>query len=127
MSVALLVAVAGCSGSALIGPDNQLQVANDTDNFAFQVSNLSGVTQTLTYTWSNTGTQASIDLSNAVAGGSGTLTVSDADGTEVYSVALSGSGSGSSSVGAGGDWTIVVELSNVSGTLNFRVQKLGQA
>ena len=127
MSITLLVAVAGCSDSTLIGPDNQLQVANNADNFAFQVSSLSGVTQTLTYTWPNTGTQASIDLSNAVMGGIGTLTVSDADGTEVYSVTLSGSGSGSSSVGTGGDWTIVVELSSVSGTLNFPVQKLGPA
>jgi hypothetical protein len=50
-------AVAGaCGDSNPIGPSNQPEIANNRDNLQFQASNLRGTTQTLNYTWENTGT-----------------------------------------------------------------------
>jgi len=47
----------GCGDAAnLIGPANQLEVTNQADTFQWQVTALDNVTQTVTYTWSMTGT-----------------------------------------------------------------------
>jgi len=114
----------GCtSGGSVVGPTNQPQVSNNTDTFQWQVSNLSGVTQTLTYPWSNTGVVANVNQSSALAGGSAILTVADAAGTQVYSGSLASNGTFQSSSGTAGNWTVTVTLSNATGTLNFRLQK----
>ena len=67
---ALTLVVFACGGDNVIGPDNQLEVTNAADNFQYQVSNLDNVTETMQYTWQNTGTQATIDISQAITGGS---------------------------------------------------------
>lgn len=114
----------GCSSSGnVVGPNNQPQVTNSTDTFQWQVSNLSGVTQTLTYHWSNTGTVANVNQSAALSGGSATLTIADAAGTQVYAGSLASNGTFQSSSGTAGSWTVTVALSNATGTLNFRLQK----
>jgi len=117
-----LGALAACGGGNVIGPDNQLQVGNAADNFQWQASNLSDVTQTLSYTWTNTGTLAHVDNSSSITGGTATLTIKDAASTQVYSGSLA-SPSTDTSAGTAGSWTIEVKLSGVTGTLNFRVQK----
>ncbi len=67
---------------------------------------------------------ASINHSSAVTAGTATLTIKDAAGTQVYLGALASSGTVMTSPsGVSGNWTIIVTLTNVSGTLNFRVQK----
>lgn len=124
----LLLAVAliagGCtSGGNVLGPNNQPQVSNNTDTFQWQASNLSGVTQTLTYHWSNTGVAANVNQSTALSGGSAILTVADAAGTQVYSASLAANGTFQTSSGTTGSWTVTVALSNATGTLNFRLQK----
>ena len=81
------------------------------------------VTQTLDYTWHNTGTTADVNQSGVITGGSGTLRILDADGTQVYSRSLTETGTFATSAGTSGDWSIEVTLSSASGTLNFRVQK----
>ena len=94
------------------------------DNFQFQTTGVTNVTQTLQYTWSNSGQLASINHSSAVTAGTATLTIKDAANTQVYSGALVSSGTVMTNPsGAAGNWTIIVTLTNVSGTLNFRVQK----
>ncbi|MCG6986746.1 MAG: hypothetical protein LJF06_00960 [Gemmatimonadetes bacterium] len=112
----------GCGGN-VVGPSNQPEVGNNTDTFQWQVSNLSGVTQTFTYQWSNTGVAANINQASALTGGSATLTIADAAGTQVYSGSLSNNGTFQSSSGTAGSWTVTVVLSNATGTLNFRLQK----
>jgi len=119
----MILGVAACDGGNLIGPDNQLEVTNATDDFQWQVSNLNNVTQTLTYTWQNTGTSANVNQSTSPSGGSATLTISDADGAQVYSRSLSETGTFQTDTGSAGAWTIVVDLSGADGTFNFRVQK----
>ncbi len=119
----LAVAIAACDGGNVIGPDNQPEITNATDNFQWQVSNLDNVTQTLTYNWQNTGTSANVNQATSPSGGSATLIVRDADGAQLYSRSLSETGTFQTDSGTAGAWTIVVELSGASGTFNFRVQK----
>jgi len=119
---ALLVMACGNSGN-LIGPGNQLEVANNPDNFEFQVSTLDNVTQTLSYSWTITGPDATVDIAGAVTAGTATVTITDTQGVEVFSGSLDGSSNPSTSSGTAGSWTIAVTLDGVGGTVNFRVQK----
>ena len=118
----LSLSVVACSDN-VVGPENEPEVANATDTFQWQVSGLKSVSQTFTYTWKNTGTLADVDQSAAVSGGTAVLTVRDADGSQVYSRSLTEGGSAQTATGVAGDWTLVVKLSDLTGTLNFRVQK----
>ncbi|MDH3497072.1 MAG: hypothetical protein OER21_09925 [Gemmatimonadota bacterium] len=118
-----MLSVAACDSGSVIGPDNQLQVTNATDNFQLQASALDNVSQTLTYTWQNTGTSANINQSGTLTAGSATLTIEDDAGTQVYSRSLGETGTFQTTAGTAGVWTIRVVLSGMSGTLNFRAQK----
>ncbi|GMV06272.1 MAG: hypothetical protein AMXMBFR53_25480 [Gemmatimonadota bacterium] len=114
----------GCtSGSNVLGPDNQVEVNNTTDTFQWQASNVSDVTQTLTYTWANTGSSANVNQSSALSGGSATLSVADGAGVQVYSGSLGDNGTFHSSSGAPGSWKVTVVLTDATGTFNFRLQK----
>jgi hypothetical protein len=113
--------ILACNGANLIGPENQLEVSNDADRFEWQVSMLENVTQTLTYTWTNSGTSATIDQSSSIASGTATLTITSASDNEVYSGSLAQDGTYQTSIGTSGEWTITVTLIGVDGTLNFRV------
>jgi hypothetical protein len=119
----LLLLLTACSTDNLLGPDNQLEVTNNTDTFQAQASNMVDITQTLDYTWQNTGTTADINQSGAITSGSGTLRILDADGTQVYSRSLTETGTFATTTGTSGAWSIEVDLSSASGALNFRVQK----
>jgi hypothetical protein len=118
-----LLAAAACSSDNAIGPENQPEVANATDNFQLQATGLENVTQTFTYAWQNTGTAANVDQSGVLSGGTATLTIWDGGGAQVYSRSLDETGSFSTDQGSTGSWTIEVALSAMSGTLNFRAQK----
>jgi hypothetical protein len=119
-----VAAISGCGGGGnALAPQFQPQVANLPDNFQFQTSGITNITQTLQYTWSDSGLLASINHSSTVTAGTATLTIKDAAGTQVYSGALVSTGTVVSSSGVTGNWTMIVTLTNVSGTLNFRVQK----
>jgi hypothetical protein len=113
----------GCGdSSAGIGPENQLEVTNAVDQFQFQLTALDDVSDRRGYDWENTGTQATIDISEAVTGGSATLTILDAAGTVMYQADVS-DGNGTTAVGVSGVWRIEIVLSGTTGTFNFRVQK----
>lgn len=114
---------AACGDGNMLGPDNQIQVGNVPDNFQLQASNIVDVSQTLTYTWQNSGTGANVNKSGSVTAGSAMLTLLDDAGTQVYQGSLAETGTFQTTAGVAGDWTIRVELSGMSGTLNFRVQK----
>ena len=125
-AIVLLLALvaASCGGDTNpIGPENQPEVANLQDNFQFQASNLTGTTQTLTYTWANTGTSANVNQSGTVSSGTATLTIRTPAGAQAYSRSLSETGTFATGTGAPGNWQNEVRLVNVTGTLNFRVQK----
>lgn len=122
----LLLLLAGCGGSnSALNPQFQPQVANLPDNFQFQATAVTGVTQSLHYAWQNTGTAASINQASTVTAGTATLTISDATNKVVYTGNLASNGTFTSAAGVGpGTWSIDVALNNYSGTLNFRVQKM---
>lgn len=122
LGVALFVGGCAADGN-LIGPENQLEVSNTPDSFEWQVSALSAVTQTLTYTWANGGTTANVNQSSSLGSGSADLRITDADGMEVYSRSLASNGTFQTGTGTAGDWTVTVALSKANGTLNFRLQK----
>lgn len=82
------LALGGCDSGNVLGPDNQLQVTNNPDDFAIQATALDNISETLSYTWQMTGTMANVDQSGSVASGSGTLTILDDAGTEVYTRSL---------------------------------------
>lgn len=99
------------------------QITNATDNFQLQATEVTDVGTVLQYTWENTGTQASVDHSTTTAGGNAVVSIRDASGATVYDQGLAPSLNEDTASGSTGNWTIVVTLSEYSGTLNFRVQK----
>ena len=125
-AVGLVVIVVGglaaCSDNSVSPID--AEVTNATDNFQFQATAVTGVTVTQSYSWSNTGTRATINHSTTTTAGSVQLTVRDAAGNVVYGKALVPSLNEPTAVGTAGTWTVVLTMTNYSGTVNFRVQKL---
>ena len=99
------------------------EITNATDNFELQATDVVDANGTLDYSWTNTGTVATIDHSTTTTDGSATLIVYDADGTVVYDAALSPSNNATTGSGTSGTWTIRLVLVNYDGTLNFRAQK----
>lgn len=123
LSAALLLTV-GCGDSAnLIGPENQLEVTNAIDQFQFQLTALDDVTDIRRYDWQNTGTQATIDVSQAITGGSAILVIRDADGVVLYEADIAEDSDSTTPAGVPGTWRIEVVLTDTTGTFNFRVQK----
>lgn len=116
------IAFAGCSDANVIGPTNQLEVANNPGTFEWQVSALDQVTQTLTYSWSNTGTEADVNQASSIGDGEASVRITDASGAEVYSRSLSQNGTFPTLTGTTGTWRITVTLDGATGTLNFRVE-----
>ena len=122
LAIFRLVVLLGCGGGKL-GPQFQPEISNIPDNFQFQATGVTNVTQTLQYTWQNTGTIANVNQACSITGGAATLTIKDNGGTQVYSNNLSQNGTFVTNAGTTGNWTIIVSLSNLNGTLNFRAQK----
>ena len=120
---AVLLVLAGCAGRNLLSdPEFGAQLSNQTDNFAFQASNLDDVTETVQWTWQNTGTNATVNHSSAITGGSATLTILDSTGQQLYNQPLAPSGTDGLGSGTPGSWIIRLTLTDVSGTINFEVQ-----
>ncbi len=119
-------AMAACSSSSsnVLGPSNQLQVTDTTDNFQLQATALSNVTQTLSYNWKNTSDSASVNQASTLTGGTAVLTIQDSTGTQLYQASLTNNGTFKTAVGHAGTWMIKVVITGASGALNFRVQKI---
>lgn len=121
----LTLTLAGCGGgNSALNPKFQPQVSNQPDNFQFQTTGVSKVTQTLRYTWKNSGASASINQACAITAGTAVIKLRDSTNALMYSGDLKANGTFASNAGVTGDWSIEIVLTNVSGTLNFRVQKL---
>lgn len=121
--IAALVFAAACSNSTGPLAPFQPQINNIADNFEFQATNVTGVTWTYTYAWSNSGTTASVNQATTITAGTATVILYDKNGTQMYSQSLSANGTFAAGTGVAGNWTVKVVFSNYSGTVNFRVQK----
>lgn len=123
--MAAVITLASCgSGNSALNPRFQPQVSNQPDNFQFQTTGIKNVTQTLHYTWQNSGAAATINQACAITAGNATVSLRDSGGSVMYSGDLKANGTFDSSSGTSGAWSIDIVLTNVNGTLNFRVQKL---
>lgn len=118
----LLFAVGGCGDDSSAGKD--LQVSNAADSFQFQVTDTKSYSHTYTYTWANSGTAATVNQSSSISGGDATLILKDNTGTTVYSRSLKQNGTFTTTAGVAGNWTVQLLANKVTGTLNFRAQKL---
>lgn len=115
--------LAACGGDSVTNPAFEPEIVNLPDSFELQATDITDVSETLVYTWQNSGTTASVDRSSVLVSGSGTVTVYDADGKQVFTSAVTTDGSSTTDSGVSGAWQIRVVLSDASGTINFRVQK----
>ena len=125
-----MTALAGCGGGGgnspagnVLAPQFQPQIVNSIDDFQFQATGVTGVTQTLNYSWRNTGVQANVNQSCSLTGGTATLVLSDSAGVQVYTRSLTDNGTFPTDPGSPSAWSMQVNLTNVTGTLNFRSQK----
>ena len=126
LAVVATLAIQGCGNDDsdnVLAPRFQPQVVNNTDDFQFQVTGITSATQTLTYSWRNTGAQANVNQACSISGGTATLVLRDSTGAQVYSASLASNGTFQTLVGAPSAWSMQVILVNTSGTLNFRLQK----
>ena len=98
------------------------ELVNEVGTFAWQVTALDKVSQTLTYSWTNNGTVANVNKSSSLSSGSATLRVTDGAGTEVHSGSLSQNGTSQTSAGTAGTWTVTVVMDGATGALNFRLE-----
>lgn len=113
--------VGGCSDP--LGPFEP-EITNATDNFQLQATGVVGLSSTLTYSWANTGTRATVNHSTTTTVGTAELVIRDAAGTIVYDKDLVPSLNEATASGTAGTWTLQLRMTTYSGTLNFRVQKL---
>ena len=130
-SAAVLAAVcafplvlAGCGDDSTSLAPFEPEVVNVADSFSLQATGVTSVTTTISYTWSNSGTRATINQATTTTDGSAVLTILDDAGTTVYTKGLAPSLNEATADGIAGDWTIRVVLDGYSGTLNFTAQKL---
>jgi hypothetical protein len=119
---ALLALLVACGDDPL--SPFQPEITSATDAFQAQATDVTNVTATQTYTWSNTGSRASINHSTITASGAARLIVKDAAGVTVYDHELVPSLNEPTAVGTAGLWTVQLRFSSYSGTLNFRAEKL---
>ncbi len=118
---AFLMILMACGGQTIV--QFQPEIRNLTDSFEFQVTSAKNVSQNLQYNWENTGTMGNVDQASSISKGSATLTIRDPQDTLVYTRSLGENGTFVTNAGVTGTWKIQVSLSNLDGTLNFRVQK----
>ena len=116
-----LAAACGDDGTDFLGVEPEIH--NVVDVFEFQINDLAAETHTLTYSWLNTGTTASVVQEGSVFGGDARLEILDGAGRRVYFRDLNATGTFTTEEGQTGGWTIRVVLSQAGGSFNFRVAK----
>jgi len=109
-----------------IPPEPEPIVFNQQGSFELRYAPLESHTETLEYTWQNSGSRAEILQPYAIAilQGVATLIVQDATGAEVYRAALTPDAYSGvyTSTGTPGSWTIRLELINFTGAIRFNVR-----
>ncbi len=121
----LILAGLGCwqDPVAVIGPDNNPRLVNVTDTLSYQADGLDNVNQTLTWTWNNSGSTATITFTkeHLVPHGITQLTVTDANGTVVYdlNIQLIWNEVQHTDSGAPGAWTVNLGMFGTTGDLDF--------
>ena len=127
LKLAALIAfalVAGCGSDPVpTAPRFQPELTNLPNSFAFQATALQNVSDNRQYVWQNDGRTANVNQSPSNLSGTASLVVLDAAGTQVYSRSLAENGTFVTVAGVAGSWTVRVNFANVSGAVNFRLQR----
>lgn len=121
IALVLLVALGACSDDPLA--PFQPEVNNAPDTFQLQATGVSNRTASLSYSWTNSGAQATVNHSTTTTAGSARVIIKDGAGVIVYNKLLAPSLNEDTPAGTSGTWTVQLVLDDYSGTLNFRVQK----
>ena len=121
---ALLAGLAGahCSSDPTTGV--QIEVRNDNDNFQFHATALSQGSDLRSYSWQNSGTGATLDITTQSSAGSIHLVVRDAANSVVYDADLPANLVTTTATGVAGGWRITVSMTGFTGTVALLVQKL---
>lgn len=122
LALALLPLATGC-GKNNMSAGKGWQISNETDDFQLLAEGMQNYSTIENYFWTNTGTVASIRQACYIPEGIGTIRITDGSGALVYSRNLVDTGTFTSMTGAAGSWTIHIELTDLDGTLDLRVQK----
>ena len=117
-----LLAVFGCNSDPL-GPSGQYEVESKADIFTFTALTLEDGTQTFSYRWDNTGTQATVITTDGISSGSAILTVEDDAGTVVYQDDIANDVDADTAVGIAGTWRIEIDIQNVTGHFTVSIWK----
>jgi hypothetical protein len=117
----LALALGACSDDPLA--PFQPEVSNAPDTFQLQATGVGNRTASLSYAWTNSGTQATVNHSTTTTAGSARVIIKDGAGVIVYNELLVPSLNEDTAAGTSGTWTVQLVLDDYSGTLNFRVQK----
>ncbi|TAL63466.1 MAG: hypothetical protein EPN88_12240 [Bacteroidetes bacterium] len=121
-TILVMVLFSNCKKTNDLAPFSP-EITNLPDNFQLQATNIVNVSTSITYSWTNSGTKANIDISGILTSGDGSLSIKDSNNAQVYTSDLKTTGSTTSIAGVTGSWKITLVLTNSNGTLNFRVQK----
>jgi hypothetical protein len=122
------MAMSGCEAALDPSPVHLVvepEIVSRADGFDFRAAGLAGVSQRVTHSWPHTAAVASVTQSSTVVSGAATLTVRDGAGVTVYARSLNVTGSFTTGRGTPGQWTIEVEVSELSGTVAFSVRSAG--
>lgn len=100
------------------------EVINTADAFQFQITNATDLTTTLSYTWTNSVQQATVNHATSTTAGSASMIILDGDNNEVYSSNLVASMTDATTTGTSGQWTVQVTFTGFAGSANFRIEPL---
>ena len=120
--LAALLGAIGC-GNDPLGPSGQIQVDRAIDTFLFTALTVENGTQTLSYRWENTGTQATVIITDGISSGSAILTIEDDAGTVVHQEDIADDNDTDTAVGVAGSWRIEIDIQNLTGNFTVSVQK----
>lgn len=101
---------------------NDPVIVNQNNNFSFELSNASNITNTFEYNWKNSSSIANIGISTTAQATQMDVKVFDALNNEVYSNSLDNNGNFVSNPGSAGLWKIRIIMKNFNGNIRFTVK-----
>ena len=120
--LAAFLTLNGC-GSDPLGPSGHTEVDRGPDTFTFLARDIENGTETLTYPWENSGTQATINITDGIFSGSAILVIEDAAGTVVHQEDIANDNDTDTAVGVAGRWTIEIRFQDVTGGFTVQIVK----